>query len=118
MKYLGLFFFILLTQCKDDVQIMCTEQFVYGLNVTVKDAISNSIITEGIVVIARDGTYEEELMNIDSFDMFIGAGERPGNYTIEVTSLNYESFTSEVIQVGADECHVIGESVEIILQPN
>lgn len=118
MKYLALFLFILLTQCKDDNHIICTEQFVYGLNVTVKDAITNEIVTEGIVVIARDGTYEEELMNIDSFDTFIGAGERPGNYTLEVTSLNYELFTSDVIQVGADECHVIGESVEILLQPN
>lgn len=118
MKYLGLFFFILLTQCNDDNQIICTEQFVYGLNVTVKDAITNSILTEGVVVIARDGTYEEELMNIESFNTFIGAGERSGNYTLEVTSANYETFTSEVIQVGADECHVIGENVEILLQPN
>jgi hypothetical protein len=119
MRYIGLFFLILLMQCdnKDD-SIICTEQFVYGLNVTVRDVTTNGIITDGVVVIARDGSYEEELMNIDGFDNFIGAGERPGNYIIEVTSANYETFTSELIQVGADECHVIGEVIEIVLQPN
>jgi len=107
-----------MTQCNDDNQIICTEQFVYGLNVTVRDANTNTIITEGISVIARDGDYEEELMQIESFDDFIGAGERPGNYTIEISGSNYQSFTSEIINVGADECHVIGEVVEFHLQPN
>lgn len=107
-----------MTQCDVDDPIACTEQFVYGLNVTVKDANSNSVITEGITVIARDEDYEEELMHIESFDNFIGAGERPGNYIIEINGPNYQSFTSDVIFVDADQCHVIAEVVEFLLQPN
>ena len=120
MKYTLLLISIFLTTCGDneDDLVICTEQFVYGLNVTVKDVATNVIITEDIIVVAKDGNYEETLMNFEGFDHFIGAGEREGNYTIEVRSNSYLDFTSEVIQVGADECHVIPETVEILLLPN
>ena len=100
----------------DDDSIACTEQFVYGLNVTVKDASNNVILTEGITVIARDGNHEEELMHVGT-DSFVGAGERAGNYIIEVTSINYQTYTSETSQLDADLCHVIPEVIEILLQP-
>ncbi|MBT8272785.1 MAG: hypothetical protein KJO77_03195 [Bacteroidia bacterium] len=118
MKYLIVFALILLTQCESDNQVICTEQFVYGLNVIVKDAETAEIITDNISVVARDGNYEEELMNIEGFDAFIGAGERPGDYIIEVSSTAYQMFTSELIQVDADECHVIPQVVDIELIPN
>ena len=38
MKYIIVIALLLLTQCDDDNQIACTEQFVYGLNITVKDS--------------------------------------------------------------------------------
>lgn len=76
MKHIALIFMIFLTTCvEDDNGIICTEQFVYGLNVTVKNADTNAIITEGITVIAREGNYEEELMNTVGSVSFIGAGE-------------------------------------------
>lgn len=57
---LALFFF---TQCNEDKEpIFCTEEFVYGLNVTIKDANTNSFITENIAIIAREGEYGEQLM--------------------------------------------------------
>lgn len=122
MKHLFLLMTLVLSGCSLDVdnpdQVFCTEQFVYGLNVTVRDSSDNTIITEDITVIARDGTYEEELAVPSGFDVFIGAGERPGNYIIEVTSDNYQTYTSETIQVDADICHVIPRFVEILLTPN
>ncbi len=118
MKYIIVIALLLLTQCNDDNQFACTEQFVYGLNITIKDSNTNTVITENITVIALDGDYEEQLMIIEGFDTFIGAGERPGNYSIEVTSLSYQTFNSEIIQVDADQCHVIPELVEINLIPN
>lgn len=119
MKYLFILASLLLTQCNvDDNQIICTDVFAYGLNVTVKDATTNESIITDIIVIAKDGEYEEELMQIEGFDQFVGAGERPGNYIIEITSPNYQTFISEVVSVGADECHVIAEVVEFSIQPN
>jgi len=57
-------------------------------------------------------------MTIEDNNSFTGAGERAGTYTLTVVSPNYQTFTSEPITVLADQCHVITEEIEIILQPN
>ncbi|MDU8884780.1 hypothetical protein RXV94_01325 [Yeosuana sp. MJ-SS3] len=121
MKYVLFSLVLFLAMCNtndDNDQVFCTEQFVYGLNVIVKDANTNNVITENIIVTIRDGDYEESLMNIEGNDSFFGAGERPGSYIIIVTSDNYQTYISETILVGSDECHVIPKSLEFFLQPN
>lgn len=119
MRFIALFCLILMTQCdKDKDPIICTEQYVYGLSVTVKDANTNLVLTENVTVTAKEGAYEEALMNIEGMDSFFGAGERAGNYIIEVTADGYQDYTSGIIRVGEDECHVIPEVLEIMLQPN
>ncbi len=119
MKYFTyLLLIVTLFSCKNDDDnngIACTEEFVYGLSVQVRDAMTGGIILNNITVTARDGSYEEELTF--NFDTFIGAGERPGNYILEVVADGYVDFISNVIMVDADECHVIPEFVEIELQP-
>lgn len=98
----------------------CTEEYVYGLSITLRDAVDNTIITEGLTVTASDGFYEEELMRIENSNNFFGAGEREGTYIIEITSTNYQDFTSDPILVGRtdDDCHVITEIIEFQLTPN
>lgn len=100
--------------------VYCTEIFVYGLSVTVKDAVTDAIITEGITVTAKEGSYEEQLMRIENSDYFMGAGEREGSYIIEITSDDYQTFTSNtiVVEKTEDDCHVITEELEFVLQPN
>ena len=121
MKSLVLSFFILCAGCfcsdDDEVSVICTTQFVYGLQVAVTNASTNSEITDGIVVMATDDDYSEELVNHPNSDSFVGAGERPGNYIISVTGDQYESFITEVISVEMDDegCHVIPEIVNISL---
>jgi len=122
MKTLMLSFFILCAGCfcngDDDEDFrICTEQFVYGLNVTVTNAASNGVITNGIVVTASEGDYNEELINHSNTDNFVGAGERPGNYIISVTGAGFETFTTGIITVAMtdDDCHVIPEIVSISL---
>ncbi len=95
----------------------CTLELVYGLSITVKDAVSGNVITENITVTAVDGDYSEELMAFPSSSNFAGAGERPGIYLIQVSAEGYEEFTSESISVGSDECHVIPEARTFELQP-
>ena len=119
MRFIALFCLVLMTQCNDNNDpIFCTEEYVFGLSVTVKDANTNDILIEDITIVAQDGEYEEELMNIQGTNDFIGAGERSGNYIIKVTANNYQDFTSDVILVEADECHVIPETLQVLLQPN
>ncbi|WP_111684671.1 peptidase associated/transthyretin-like domain-containing protein [Winogradskyella tangerina] len=104
----------------DSTQQLCTTVYVYGLNITVKDAVTDAVLTDNINVIARDGDYEETLMTIEGSDGFFGAGEREGNYTIEITSPNYQTFTSNVITVEStrDGCHVETEVLEFRVTPN
>jgi len=93
--------------------INCTEEFVFGLTVQVRDIDTGGIIVNNISVTATDGNYSEEL--VFNFDRFIGAGERAGEYTLTVEADGYLTLVSPVITVGADECHVIGQFVELNL---
>ena len=101
---------------KDDGNA-CTEEFVYGLSISVKNGVTGVFITENITVIATDGNYSEELMSFPEYTNFVGAGERPGSYTIHIVAEGYKNFTSEEIQVMEDECHVIPEARTFQLQP-
>ena len=121
MKFIIPFFaFVLLLACNndDDSHIFCTDNFVYGLNVTVRDASSNEILKEGITVIATDGFYSEELIAREWSDNFFGAGERQGNYIITVIGEGYQTFVSETIIVSGDVCHVFTELLEFSLVTN
>lgn len=102
---------------QDDDPIACTDEFVYGLNIVVRDSDTNEILKD-LVLTAQDGNYSEELMTEESFDSFFGAGERAGNYTITITGDGYVSFVSDVVEVRDDACHVIPESREYMLSPN
>lgn len=95
----------------------CTEEFVYGLNVNVKDAVTNAVLREGVLVKAVDGTYIETLETVESIPTFVGAGERSGNYTVTVSKQGYQTFTSQVVSVKADECHVLTQTLAVALQP-
>ena len=120
MKYfIPILVFLLLVSCKnkdDDTEpINCTEIFVFGLTVQVRDINTGDFILNNIIVTATDGSYAEELAF--SSDRFFGAGERPGDYTLTVVADGYMTLVTPVIQVDADECHVITELVDIHLKP-
>lgn len=125
-KMKKLFFFItlsclfLLSSCEDnDDQIVCTDQFVYGLNIIVLDAASGNPIFQDIEVKAVDGTYQEILELVPGLEYtFVGAGERAGTYVVTVTKAGFQTFTSAPIVLTRDECHVIPQSLTINLQPN
>jgi hypothetical protein len=111
---------LILFSCKsdDDRPILCTEEFVFGLSIEVLNADTNEPVVEGITVTARDGMYTEELQLTSDFQFYYGAGERAGNYIITISGDGYNEFTSEMIAVSADECHVITEFRSYSIQPN
>ena len=111
---------LLISSCEpnEEDQIVCTQEFVYGLHVTVLDASTSLPLAEGVVVKAVDGTYQENLYNLVGQDgTFYGAGERIGIYTITVTKEGYQTYTSSPIGVSATVCHVIPQSLTVNLQP-
>lgn len=107
------------TSCNDD-DIVCTQESKAGLNITVKDAATDELLSTGVTVVAQDGTYTEtlELFPSDEVTFFIGAIERVGTYEVTVSKEGYQTFTSEPIVVTADFCHVIPELLTVELQPN
>lgn len=124
MKKLLLLFafalFLMTSSCEPDNvdQIVCTQEFVYGLQVTVLDASTGQPISEGVQVKAVDGTFNENLFNLLGQDLtFYGAGERIGVYTITVTKEGYQIYTSPPIGVPANVCHVITQSLTVNLAP-
>jgi hypothetical protein len=124
MKKLFLFFlfstFLVTTSCEDtDDQIVCTTQFVYGLNIIVLDATTGNPIFQDIEVKAVDGTYQEILELVPGLEYtYVGAGERDGTYVVTVTKAGYQTYTSVPIVLTRDECHVIPQSLTVHLQSN
>ena len=124
MKYL-IFFLVTFTivSCQrsndDNGQVFCTDEFVYGLNVVVRDAVSLVVLTDQeVTVTAVDGAYSEDLLF--SSVSFLGAGERPGNYVLIASGAGYQTYTSATVSIGMDDddCHVIPQAIEILIQPN
>ena len=70
-----------------------------------------------MITFLLEGNYTEELMAFFDFTNFVGAGERPGTYTIHISAEGYEEFVSQPIEVGANECHVIPEVRSFQIQP-
>ena len=84
--------------------IICTEIFVYGLNVTVTDVNDNAIT--GATLTLTAGDYTETMEEFDA-GTFVGAGERAGTYTLRVEADGFVTQTITDIVIDADECHVI-----------
>lgn len=125
MNFKILTWFVLLLICftsceKDDDPnpITCTAEFVYGLNITLKDATTSNIINTDVEVIATDGNYKETLMTNVGISSYLGAGERAGTYIVTITSSKYQTFTSNPITLTSNECHVIPKAFEFSLQLN
>lgn len=56
--------FLLVASCDnddDDGEINGTLEVVAGLNVTVRDAVTNGLLSTGVTVTAQDGSYTETL---------------------------------------------------------
>ena len=115
--FFSLFLFLSCTSSKIN-EIPCTQEARAGLNITVKDAVTNQILGTGITVTAKDGNYTEtlEFFNADN-PVFSGAWERQGTYMVTVSGIGYTTFVSETILVTADECHVITQQLQVALQP-
>jgi hypothetical protein len=113
----SLFIFLSCTSNKIN-DINCTEEARAGLNITVKDAVSNQFLGEGITVKATYGNYVEmlDLLNGNN-PVFSGAWEREGIYVVTVSGAGYITFVSDAITVTADECHVIPKQLQVVLQP-
>lgn len=120
MKIMIFCSFLLFLSCtfNNADEIQCTEEARAGLNITVKNAVTNQVLGNGITVTAKDGNYTETLEFFDANSpVFSGAWERAGTYIVTVSGVGYITFVSGAITVAADECHVIPQQLQVVLQP-
>jgi len=115
------FLFLAVLSCSDDNEgtdfSSCTEDLRAGLSVQVIDAETNDPIN-GAALSAFDGTEMIPLEQFGDTGNYVGAFERPGEYTITVSKEGYESVVTDKVVVDEDECHVITENVLVELMRN
>lgn len=123
MKKFTVMLAVLAFACGDDDQgsngYPCTEEIIYGLKVSVKDAISGEFLNAGVTVIATnaDGESEELYTFSEVTPEFYGAAEAEGTYIITVTKEGYDAYTSEPVTVEGGRCHVTTEDIIVGLEP-
>lgn len=93
----------------------CTALFAYGVNATVTDAVTGTVITDATLTLSEGG-FTEVMQPFPTGD-YVGAGERAGTYTLTATAPGYQSQTITDIVVTADECHVRGVHLDVRLLP-
>jgi hypothetical protein len=86
-----------------------------GIAVTVVDETSGQRVCDA-TVIARDGDHSETLVPITATGAcyYVGAGDRPGTYTIEV-ALAGRTASVQGVQVKRDGCHVATTPLDVTL---
>lgn len=94
----------ILTACDPDSGLVCTAEFVYGVEVTAVDAATNAPVTDGLEGTLTEGDYSEEMRRFEN--LLQGAGERPGTYDLEIRANGYETVNESGIVVTENECHV------------
>ena len=98
----------------------CTDLYAFGLSVSVSDGNTFQSICDATVT-AVDGEYSETLQTGPSSGtscLYLGAGERPGTYTITAVKSGYMNATQSNVKVVSDGCHVSGVAVKLTLVVN
>jgi hypothetical protein len=98
--------------CTSPNGVICTEEFRYGLNVSVVDSLTSSAPASAILI-AHSGTYVDSVgpevpfqLNGVPVLLLSTAGERAGTYDLNIRSPGYRDWTRSGIKVTADACHV------------
>lgn len=102
--------------------VVCTAQFVYGLNIQVQDSVTGAWIASGATLIARDGAFVDSVGAQGSgpeWDQLplATAGERAGTYDVTVRREGYHPWDRNGIEVEGDTCHVRPVNLVARLQP-
>jgi hypothetical protein len=92
---------------------VCTEQFVFGLLITVEDSLGGPVPARASHV-TRSGSYvearSEDRRQLGPGGPFVlrleAAGERAGTYDVTVRADGYADWVKNGVVVTADECHV------------
>ena len=94
----------------------CDTMAAAGLSITVRLGDGGEASCVATVTIT-DGTTTETLQAVGHPCVYAGAYEQPGKWTVTAKQKGYVSATQTAIEVVKGDCHVLGESVTLTLQP-
>lgn len=121
MRFSPLLLLPLLAACSGDTPLVCTAEARFGVNVTVRNAVTKQPVLDGVRGTLQDGSYSETLQVMHDIEGRInslaGAIERPGNYRIDLVADGYQPWARENVRVTADRCHVLPVVVQADLVP-
>jgi hypothetical protein len=103
---------LFLTACPAP-QVACTTIAITSVNLQVVD--ESGAPVSGVVATYDRGEGPTACGSLSDTQFFCGM-EESGSFVIHVEAPGFSSFDTTV-EVGADECHVIGETVEAVLSP-
>jgi hypothetical protein len=116
-------FLVAIALCSGQVSCAksCTDDFRFGLSVSVVDRVTGALICDATVT-ATDGNHSETLMMLPREPLgdggiqclYVGAGERAGTYAIDARAEGRESSTTG-IELTKDACHVEQRAVKLEL---
>ena len=102
--------------------IVCTDQFVFGLSLTVVDESTQEVLTCETTVTAQEGDFFETQVPDDTgtcevISSISMLGERAGVYQINVERQGYETVIIDDFGIAEDFCHVIPRSLTVEMAP-
>lgn len=108
---------------KDDGDINCTADYRPGFILSPVNEFGLPVC-DSIIAVILDGDYSDTLHNcaghsqngVIIFDDMCGAYERPGNYTLMITSDYFKSYVESDILVTDNICHVTTVRMEVSLE--
>ncbi len=117
MKYLALFSLFFLLSCGDDLDdnTPCSGAEVAGIDVVVTDAVTDEVLTFGVVVNVTEGAFSSDLPQNEGH--FIGLYDQEGTFTLTVTKSGYQTFTEEGVLVLKPGCHSLTTTRNVALTP-
>jgi hypothetical protein len=101
---------VLVAGCDSDDSIICTTEARFGVNLSVKDAVTGQLIPAGVRGSLKDGSYLDSLQVFTDIEGRIfslaGAVERPGTYRVDLVAPGYQPWTRSDVRVEEGRCHV------------
>lgn len=105
--------------------VVCTTSIEPGYRLAVLDDATGEPLNSGVTVTAKDGDYTETFVSpqpltsepVPNANVFQGAPERVGTYTLRVTKSGYVPYERTGVVVTANECHVNTVNLEARLTP-
>lgn len=92
----------------------CTQLYAYGVTINLVSPGGQAVT--GATLTLSEGTYTETMQEVMP-GSYVGAGERPGRYSVQVQAPGYLPATLTDLVAGSDECHVIGVARTVVLAP-